>query len=32
MLAFGDIVRKDHPGLDPLYKDMLAEWQAIKGG
>jgi hypothetical protein len=31
MLAFGDIVRKEHPELDPLYQDMLLKWQAIKG-
>jgi hypothetical protein len=26
----GDLVRKDHTGLDPLYQSMLANWQALK--
>jgi hypothetical protein len=31
MLAQGAITTKDHPELGPLYEQMKANWEAIKG-
>jgi hypothetical protein len=29
--ASGDLMRKEHPQLEPAYQHMLANWKAIKG-